>query len=261
MYHITALPAFKDNYIWCIQSEHDPHLVVVDPGDGELVQQYLQEHQLQLTAILVTHHHWDHVDGIPLLQQHWPEATLYVAAADRHRIKHQTTNCRYLQDGDLIYLLQGLLELTVIATPGHTLHHLCYLARAADQIPALFCGDTLFSAGCGRLFEGSPAQMYQSLRKLNQLDSQTRIFCTHEYTIANIKFAAEVEPDNLAIVEYLEICQQQRELGLPTLPSTLAIERQINPYLRCSDSKLQQHWQQTEAVRLFEFLRKWKDHY
>lgn len=258
MHHITALPAFKDNYIWCIQLSGNA--LVVDPGDPQVVQDYLAKHQLQLVAILITHHHWDHVDGLLELQQQWPDAQLYLPAAEQHKIKHTAEHCQYLNHDEVINIPHLNISFRTISTPGHTLGHLCYVTSVQDKC-WLFSGDTLFSAGCGRLFEGSATQMYQSLSKLNQLPAATQFFCTHEYTVSNLKFAIAVEPDNLEAVEHLNFCQNLREKGEMTLPGTLQLERLINPFLRCDQLQLQQKWQQPDAPSLFKFLRDWKNQF
>lgn len=260
MHHITALPAFKDNYIWCIQLSEQPYVLVVDPGDPDVVQAYLRQHNLQLAAILVTHHHWDHVDGLAQLQQQWPQAHVYLPEAEQHKINHLTLNCHYVKADEIIEIPTLALHFRVLSTPGHTLGHVCYVAHE-QQHSWIFCGDTLFSGGCGRLFEGTAAQMYHSLCTLNLLPADTQVFCTHEYTISNLKFAGAVEPDNFAIAEHLERCEKLRQQGDITLPSTLALERKINPFLRCDQSKLQQHWRQADAQSLFAFLRAWKNRF
>lgn len=259
MYHITAIKAFKDNYIWCLH--HQGNAVVVDPGDAAVVASFLKALQLTPVAILVTHHHWDHVDGIPQLQQQWPELPVYISEAELEKTNHALKHCHIVEDGASFTVPALALSFQVIAVPGHTLGHVAYLSQPANQAALLFCGDTLFSGGCGRLFEGSPAQMYQSLTKINQLNADTQLFCTHEYTLSNLKFALEVEPDNQSIVEHQLWCEQQRAADKATLPSTLHKERLINPYLRCENKKLQQQWQQKDALALFGFIRSWKDRY
>jgi hydroxyacylglutathione hydrolase len=258
MYNITALPAFKDNYIWCVQSAQQA--LVVDPGDPDVVLHHLEHHQLVLAAILITHHHWDHVDGITKLQQRWPNVKLFMPAAEQHKIQHNPENCCYLLDADLIEIPEVSMRFQCISTPGHTLGHLCYFSQV-DQEYVLFCGDTLFSGGCGRLFEGTASQMHQSLTKLQQLPAETKIYCTHEYTLSNLKFAQSVEPANGSIVEYFNVCDKLRAQGEATLPSTLKLEQLINPFLRCGLPHLQQHWQQTDAQNLFAFLREWKNRF
>ncbi|RVU37185.1 hydroxyacylglutathione hydrolase [Rheinheimera riviphila] len=258
MHQITALPAFNDNYIWCIHAAGKA--IVVDPGDADVVQHYLKANNLQLVAILITHHHWDHVDGLPQLQQQWPQVSLYLPAAEQLKIKHIADHSHYLHADDQLEIPELGLGFRIISTPGHTLGHLCYVTEQTEQ-SWLFCGDTLFSGGCGRLFEGSAAQMHQSLTLLNELPADTLVFCTHEYTISNLKFALEVEPDNQAIVEHLGFCQNLRQQGGITLPTTLQLERLINPFLRCEQPQLQQQWQQTDAQNLFKFLREWKNRF
>jgi hydroxyacylglutathione hydrolase len=258
MHHITALPAFKDNYIWCVQSAQ--MALVIDPGDPDVVIRHLDQHELVLVAILITHHHWDHVDGIPKLQQRWPNVKLFLPAAEQHKIQHNPENTLYLTDSDLIEIPEVSMKFQCISTPGHTLGHLCYFSQI-DQECWLFCGDTLFSGGCGRLFEGTPSQMHQSLTHLQLLPAATKIFCTHEYTLSNLKFAQAVEPDNRSIVEYVGYCEKLREQGKATLPSTLELEQLVNPFLRCDQLKLQQQWRQTDAQNLFAFIREWKNRF
>lgn len=259
MYHITAIAAFKDNYIWCLH--HQGKAVLVDPGDAAVVTNFLAEQRLVPVAILVTHHHWDHVDGIPQLQQQWPDLPVFISQAEQQKTKHSLQNCHFVVDGFNFTVPELALNFKVMAVPGHTLGHVAYLCQPPKQAELLFCGDTLFSGGCGRLFEGSHAQMYQSLTKLNQLSPDTQLYCTHEYTLSNLKFALEVEPDNQNIVEHQHWCEQQRAANIATLPSTLHKERLINPYLRCENKKLQQRWQQKDAQALFTFIRLWKDRY
>lgn len=261
MYHSTALKAFKDNYIWCIHHDSMASALVVDPGSAEAVLAFLDSRQLQLAAILITHHHWDHVDGIIELQQQFPQLQLYLPAAEQHKIQHLPQQVTLLQGCDVLQIEALQLNFQVLAVPGHTLGHLAYVCHDAASAPWLFCGDTLFSAGCGRLFEGTPAQMYQSLRLLQQLPASSQIFCTHEYTLSNLKFAAVVEPQNQQIVQYQQQLSAQLADGQISLPSTLALEQKINPYLRCHLPHLQQQWQQPDALELFSFLRHWKNQF
>lgn len=259
MYHITAIAAFKDNYIWCLH--HQGKAVLVDPGDADAAAAFLTEHQLEPVAIIVTHHHWDHVDGVPALQQRWPDLTVYISRVEADKAKVPLKNCQMVSDEMQFTITELQCTVRVMAVPGHTLGHVAYLCQLPAQTPVLFCGDTLFSAGCGRLFEGSHTQMYLSLQKLNALDATTQIYCTHEYTLSNLQFALEVEPDNNAIIAHQNWCTVQRLANRPTLPSTLAKERQINPYLRCEIEALQQRWQQPDGIELFRFIRLWKDRY
>ncbi len=254
--HLTALPAFTDNYIWML---HDgAGAVVVDPGDAAPVQAALDAHGLQLAAILVTHHHADHVGGVDALR---PRLQGPVYGPARERIPEPFVP---LLAGQQIEVLG--LRFEVIDVPGHTAGHIAYIQRGVEFAPLLFCGDTLFSAGCGRLFEGTPAQMMASLSRLNALPGDARVCCTHEYTLSNLRFAAAVEPGSAAIAGHAEACQRQRAAGQPTLPSTLAREREINPFLRCSEpaviaSARAQGAASVEPVEVFATLREWKNHF
>ena len=189
MQAIEPIPAFTDNYIWCL---HDgTEAWVVDPGDAAPVIDFIESHHLHLQGILITHHHPDHIGGIGVLCERFAIATIY--GPDNPAIAGITD---VLREGDVITVLDQ--QFTVLEVPGHTLDHIAYLSTQM-QPPALFCGDTLFAAGCGRLFEGSPEQMFTSLSKFKKLAPETRIYCTHEYTQANLRFAQAVEPDNLAL--------------------------------------------------------------
>lgn len=248
---ITAIAAFKDNYIWCLRQAK--LALIVDPGDATAVQQYLHQQQLVLAAILITHHHPDHTGGIKELKQLWPDAVVYAPASEQDKIPYAD---RWLQDNDQIELTQFNLTFQVMQLPGHTLGHIAYYSA-----PVLFSGDTLFNAGCGRLFEGTATQMWQSLSRILSLPDQTLVYATHEYTLANLEFARWADPDNTELVKYQHWCQQQRELQLPTLPTPLAVQRQINPFLRAENVGLQHRWQQHNAVDLFTALRSAKDRF
>lgn len=254
--NLLALPAFADNYLWLL---HDTHqAVVVDPGQAAPVLQALQERGLGLQAILVTHHHADHVGGVEALRQA-TGATVYGPA-------HETIPPPFvpLGQGDRVPALG--LEFAVIDVPGHTAGHIAYFCANAEGGPLLFCGDTLFSAGCGRLFEGTAAQMQASLDALAALPGDTRVCCAHEYTISNLKFAHAVEPGNAALIHHLGHCQALRAQGLPTLPSTLALEREINPFLRTRQASVRvaavAHDPSThphDAASVLATLRAWKN--
>jgi hydroxyacylglutathione hydrolase len=219
---LLALPAFADNYIWLL---HDgQRALVVDPGDAAPVLAWLDNTGLELAAILVTHHHADHVGGVDALR---PRLTGPVYGPAREKIPVPFVA---LNEGDHADTLG--LRFEVIDVPGHTAGHIAYWQA---QHKLLFCGDTLFSAGCGRLFEGTPKQMSQSLAKLSALPGEARVCCTHEYTLSNLRFAAAVEPDNRDRLAYDAWCREQRTNGLPTLPSNIALERRVNPFLRCSE--------------------------
>ncbi|MCP5326569.1 MAG: hydroxyacylglutathione hydrolase [Oceanospirillaceae bacterium] len=254
MLTIQALPAFDDNYLWVMHNERDA--VVFDPGDDNAVASYLSERQLNPLAILITHEHWDHTDGLAAFQRRYPRAALY-APADLN-----LPGTRFaLHGGESFELLNRRFE--VLATPGHTAAHLSYYTHGS-----LFCGDTLFSAGCGRIkATGSAADLYRSLLKIQALPGATEVYCSHEYTLANLAFAAQVEPHNPAISRHREWAQTQRLLGLPTLPSTLAEERSFNPFLRVEEYAIRQaceaHCDQSLATaeQVFIALRKWKDNF
>ncbi len=250
------MPAFADNYIWML---HDgTQAVVVDPGDATPVLQALQARGLRLAGILVTHHHPDHVGGVDALRPHlhgpvWGPA--------RENIPQP---CTPMQDGDVLTVLGQRFQ--VMDVPGHTAGHIAYFQLDTHEAPLLFCGDTLFSAGCGRLFEGSPAQMHQSLQRLAALPANTRVCCTHEYTLSNLKFAAAVEPGNAERAQYQARCETLRAEGRMTLPSSIALERQINPFLRCDVPEVvaaarTQGATADDAVSVLAALREWKNRY
>ena len=252
----TAIPAFRDNYIWAIRQED--RCVVVDPGDAAPVEQFLLENGLRLTSILVTHHHPDHVGGIPALLK---ERDVPVYGPARETIPGMT---HPLTEGDTIQPAGVDTTLTVMEVPGHTLGHIAF--HDANQ-GWLFCGDTLFAGGCGRLFEGTPEQMHDSLQRLASLPDQTLVFCTHEYTLANLTFAAAVTPDDDAVTKRLEVVRQTREAGQITLPSTLEEEARSNPFLRAHEPALKRACEAREAgaadsdMQCFAALRRWKDNF
>jgi len=252
--NLSALPAFADNYIWML---HDgTQAVVVDPGDAAPVQQALDTLGLQLAGILVTHHHADHVGGVDALR---PRLHGPVWGPAREDIPEPFVP---LHDGDLVQVLG--LRFRVLDVPGHTAGHIAYAQEGAAEAPLLFCGDTLFSAGCGRLFEGTPAQMHHSLSRLAALPADTRVCCTHEYTLANLRFAAAVEPGNAERAAHEARCQALRAQGLPTLPSRIDLERRINPFLRCGEAAViaaarAQGAPGDEPVAVLAALREWKN--
>ena len=220
--NLIALPAFTDNYIWMF---HDGRqAVVVDPADSAPVLAALTANQLVLAAILVTHHHDDHVGGVDALRPHLRGP---VYGPKREPIAQPYVP---LNDGDRIEVLG--LNFEVIDVPGHTIGHIAYFAAPAGAAPLLFCGDTLFSGGCGRLFEGTPAQMHESLSRLAELPAATRVCCAHEYTLSNLRFARAVEPGNAELASNPAWCEARRAVASPTLPSSIGRERQINPFLR-----------------------------
>jgi hydroxyacylglutathione hydrolase len=253
---LVALPAFTDNYIWMLHDGHEA--LVVDPGDAAPVVDALDRLGLALTGILVTHHHGDHVGGLaellPRLQGtvHGPARECMPVSVIAH-------------EADDTVPWRGL-TFRVLDVPGHTSGHIAYYAEAAPGGPLLFCGDTLFSAGCGRLFEGTPAQMHDSLSKLAALPGETRVCCAHEYTLSNLRFALAAEPGNARLAEHAGYCQALRAEGRPTLPSTIALEREINPFMRCAEPALSEaaraHGAATDdPVEVFAALREWKNNY
>ncbi|MGE4240379.1 hydroxyacylglutathione hydrolase [Ramlibacter sp.] len=258
---LIPLPAFQDNYLWLL---HDGQkALVVDPGDARPVAAHLARAGLQLGAILVTHHHQDHTGGVGELR----DATgAQVFGPATERIPEPLAR---LREGDAIEVLG--LRFRVIDVPGHTAGHIAYYCENVNvdgvDAPLLFCGDTLFSGGCGRLFEGTPAQMLASLDKLAALPADTRVCCTHEYTLANLKFARAVEPQNAELARYSHRCEQARALDLPTLPSTLAQEKEINPFLRTRQPGVARAAQAFNAadphdeVAVFAAIRQWKNEF
>ena len=255
---IIPLAAFTDNYVWAIR-EGD-RAAVVDPGDAAPVRAWLDDEGVSLTAILVTHHHRDHTGGIVDLVR---DRALPVIGPAREAIPART---RAVAQADR-FTIPGLdLELDVLDIPGHTAGHVAFLGRDGTWgAPALFCGDTLFAAGCGRLFEGTPEQMWRSLSALATLPGDTRVYCGHEYTLANLRFAAAVEPANPAIATRLAREQAKRDRGVPTLPPPRADERATNPFLRAAEpgvrgvAEARAGRKLVDAVAVFAALREWKN--
>ncbi len=251
--NLIPIPAFDDNYLWLW---HDgQQALVVDPGAAEPVSQVLRQLGLQLSAILVTHHHADHTGGVDELRRQ-TGATVYGPEAED--IPAPYIGC---QGGQTLEF--GGTTFEVIDVPGHTAGHIAYFAPQAQPSPLLFCGDTLFSGGCGRLFEGTPAQMLDSLTRLSALPDSTRVCCAHEYTLSNLRFALAVEPNNTDLQSYQGDCLRLREQSLPTLPSTIEVERRINPFLRSGVPAVVQsvrlHSPESNTqVEIFAALRQWK---
>ncbi|TXC66214.1 hydroxyacylglutathione hydrolase [Piscinibacter aquaticus] len=253
---LIALPAFADNYIWMLHDGTDA--VVVDPGEAAPVLSALDERQLALAAILVTHHHGDHVGGVDALRSRLKGP---VYGPKRERIPEPFVA---LSGGDAVDVLG--LRFEVIDVPGHTAGHIAYFQAGGVAAPILFCGDTLFSGGCGRLFEGTPAQMHASLERLSSLPGHTRVCCAHEYTLSNLKFARVVEPGNAELAHYGQQCDALRAAGQPTLPSTIAVERAINPFLRCGEAEViasarAQGAPGIDGTDVFATLRRWKNEF
>lgn len=255
--NLLALPAFSDNYIWML---HDGRqALVVDPGDSAPVEHALDALGLVLAGILVTHHHADHVGGLLQLR---PRLQGPVYGPAREDIPQP---CTPLNGGDAVELLGCRFE--VIDVPGHTAGHIAYYRPAHnDEAPILFCGDTLFSGGCGRLFEGSPAQMHASLSRLGQLPGDTRVCCAHEYTLSNLRFARAVEPHNDKLQAYITHCEALRARGEFTLPSSIAQEQRINPFMRCREAEvvqaaLAQGAASPSETDVLAALRQWKNNF
>jgi hydroxyacylglutathione hydrolase len=258
--HLQALPAFEDNYIWVL-ADGDRRALIVDPGDAGPVLA-AADRGLIPAGVLLTHHHHDHIGGTARLLERWPE--LPVVAPHDDRIAMAT---RRVGDGDRVDL-EGW-HFQVIAVPGHTLTHIAFYAATPPGTDGgaglLFCGDTLFSLGCGRMFEGSAPQMAASLALLAALPGDTRVCCGHEYTLANAAFARVVDPDNPALRRRTEEAKAMRESGSPTLPSTIASEVACNPFLRCGQTAVQAAVSArlgrppADAVETFAELRRWKD--
>jgi hydroxyacylglutathione hydrolase len=257
---ISAIPAFEDNYIWMLQRSDTLDTLVVDPGDAAVVLESLHSSGARLTDILITHHHPDHTGGIEALRAHVPEVRVHGPRNDR--IKGLT---HYVQDHQRLRLLG--IEFQVLEVPGHTLDHVAYVSNDFNisAQPFVFCGDTLFSAGCGRLREGTPAQLLNSLHKLASLPPETLVYCTHEYTLSNLRFALHLEPDNIACQRRMAECLSVRQQGLPTLPSSIAMELRTNPFLRCRTDELsaivrtQFGPDHVSELDVFTQLRRWKD--
>ncbi len=261
MLTVFPVPAFADNYLWVI---HDAtHAVAVDPGDATPVIDYLASHNLTLSAIMVTHHHADHVGGVAALLE-WCGRDIEVIGPPNENIPHRT---QLAVSGKKVSIASPLLEFDVMPVPGHTAGHVAYHAPKQGW---LFCGDTLFAGGCGRLFEGTAAQMQASLATLRALPPQTQFFCAHEYTLNNLRFAVAVEPNNRALAQRVAVENKKRQRGVPTLPSTIGLEIATNPFLRwdapaviaaaarVSADTTRQH---TSPAAVFGAIRKWKDRF
>ncbi len=242
---IIPIPAFDDNYIWLMQQGSTA--LVVDPGDASPVLTMLNQHQLTLSTILITHHHSDHIDGVQHLLAHYPKARVFAP-----KLEHYVFNHTAVSEGDLIHALKVVFK--VLEVPGHTLGHVAYFVQNVEA-PILFCGDTLFGAGCGRLFEGTPAQMLSSLKKICQCSADTKIFCTHEYTLKNIAFALTLEPNNAQLLSRKIETDRLLTSKQPSLPSTLALELATNPFLRCASEEIKYALKLPNATELAVFTK------
>jgi hydroxyacylglutathione hydrolase len=261
---ITPIAAFSDNYIWCL--DDGAHAWVVDPGEAGPVQAFLRARGLRLQGILITHHHPDHVGGVGELCAAWSGLT--VCGPDNPAIAGID---RTLREGDSTTLLGHNFD--VLEVPGHTLDHIAYYA-ADTTPPTLFCGDTLFAGGCGRMFEGTARQMYASLQKLAGLPAATAVYCAHEYTLSNLRFAAAVEPDSAALRERGAAAAALRAEQRPTVPSNIGLELATNPFLRCQTPSVlaaarerapgsdnRQALENADPATVFAAIRRWKDQF
>ncbi|HEX7046831.1 MAG TPA: hydroxyacylglutathione hydrolase [Gammaproteobacteria bacterium] len=261
MLEVTAVSALRDNYIWLIHGRKDSArrsgaVIIVDPGETAPVETAMAAQNLTPAAIFITHHHPDHTGGAAALAERF---SIPVFGPSREAQGVVTTP---LRDGDLASLPELGLEFQALDIPGHTLGHIALYGHGA-----VFCGDTLFSAGCGRLFEGTPEQMLASLERLAALPGDTQIYCGHEYTAANLAFAATVEPDNSATASYREEVAALRDRNMPSLPCRMDRERTVNPFLRTSENAIRlavEEWSGkhlNDKVRVFSALRRWKDQF
>ncbi len=253
MLDITAIPALQDNYIWAI---HDgTHVAVVDPGESSPVLEFLNTRGMQLDTILCTHRHADHIGGIADLRK------VYNVPVHGRRHPNNPHITHDLREGDSLDLEPFGIRFDILEIPGHLNDHIAYLAPGI-----VFCGDVLFGAGCGRNFEGSLAQLHHSLQRLAQLPDNTRVYCAHEYTAANLRFAIACEPNNHALQQRIADTKQLRAANRITLPSTIALEKATNPFLRCTQPEIMHTLQQrgltdTSELGVFSAMREWKNHF
>jgi len=256
---LYPVPAFQDNYIWVLAD--GKNALVVDPGDAAPVIEYLDQHKLNVAAILITHHHLDHIGGLNTLVQTYGHIPIY--GPKLNDIPFMT---HPLVGGERLTIAPFNTEIQVLAVPGHTLGHIAFYLPATEQEPPyLFCGDTLFASGCGRLFEGTPLQMWASLSKLMQLPQNTLVCCAHEYTLSNIEFSLAVLPQDQKLIEYQARTEERRKQGRPSVPTTLADELKYNLFLKVNEPEVQHSVSNylgkpvTNAVDVFAGLRQWKD--
>lgn len=255
---IKRIPVLSDNYVFVLSDFQKKIAAVVDPAVAEPVLDYLQASNLELVAIFNTHHHYDHVGGNKTLKKYFPNLCVYGGAEDRGRIPHQEV---FLKEGDSVEFAGRKAE--VFFVPGHTYAHIAYYfpPKTPGETGELFCGDTIFAGGCGRLFEGTPAQMVDSIGKLRQLPDNTRVWCAHEYTLKNLKFALTVDENNSDLQTRYERVKQARGKNIATVPSLLGLEKQTNPFLRWDTPSLQAVTNMQEPARVFGRLRGMKDRF
>lgn len=260
MIQIEPIQAFTDNYIWCLYDDSSKQAIVVDPGDAAPVRMALAEHDLQLAGIFITHHHFDHTGGLDDLLR---DKSIPVYGPYNDAIPQITNR---VKEGDTVEALGT--SFNIYEVPGHTLDHIAYYSSNAKvSTPSLFCGDTLFAGGCGRVFEGNPTMMLDSLTKLAQLPPNTEVFCAHEYTLGNLTFAMAVEPGNESLKARVESDKKRRSKNIPTVPSTLQSELDTNPFLRCQQPSVIKQAEQHEGkpcqdnVAVFAAIRGWKDNF
>lgn len=257
-YQVEGIRAFNDNYIWAIHQNNNDKCIIVDPGSAAEVLKFLADKELSIIAILITHHHHDHIGGVSTLLAHFPNVPVYGPSKEAvEAVTHPLT------DGEEITIPALDITLSVLEVPGHTLGHIAY----ADA-HSLFCGDTLFSGGCGRMFEGTPQMFSNSLSKLSALASTTLVYCAHEYTLSNLTFAKAVSPNSSELEKYIENCERKRARNLSTIPSTIDTELAINPFFRLQDPDVINALNSKFSINLnahdnihenFKWLRQWKD--
>jgi len=258
---VKAIPAFSDNYIWAICNSKNSNVALVDPGDAKVCIEFLQTHNLALKEILITHHHNDHTGGIKALLAYAEQNNWEVTVFGPQNEKIPACDVR-LSEGDEVVVSGIEMAFSIIDIPGHTLGHIAYY-----QDGLLFCGDTLFSGGCGRVFEGTPEQMHQSLLKLKNLPDDTLVFCAHEYTQSNLEFALNVEPNNLNLINYFNHVTNLRNNGKSTIPTSIGLEKNINPFLRTENSEiiesanLYSESANNSDSAVFKVIREWKNNF
>ena len=256
MVNVLTIKAFDDNYIWLIKDSQSAHCIVVDPGDAHPVLEILEAQQLIVDAVLLTHHHHDHVGGVETLLSAQDEN---IKVYSKNRLFSQS---QLVKEGQTLTFFENRFSLKVMELPGHTLDHLAYYNESL-----LFCGDTLFSGGCGRVFEGTHEQMFAALTRLAALADTTQVYCAHEYTQSNLIFALQLEPENKELLNYIQLVGKKRQQGLTTIPTTIGLEKQINPFLRCQQRSLVDALQKqlaqplTSPAACFRALRLYKDRF